>query len=270
VSITRIESARNPRFKNWLDLQSHARERRKQSLFLVEGLQETNYALKGGYRALEWIVPEGSKDCLFPNRIELSTALFEKLAYRGKNAACIGVFESSNRSLPPRPKRVLILENAEKPGNLGALIRTALAAGVDAVLATGEGADFFNPNCIRSSVGSVFLMPCAHVDNLSALEQILEWDMAIRLLRLDASQDVFLAELPERTAYVFGSESRGLSTFWSFEHLADRVRDLASLKIPMAVDIDSLNLSASAAVVLYEAYRRSEHRDEDRSVSFGH
>ncbi len=256
MSISRIESARNPRFKNWIELQSNARERKKQSLFLVEGLQECRYALRGGFRALEWIVPEHSTECLDFNRVELSAALFEKLAYRGKNAGCIGVFERKEGLLPQSPKRILVLENAEKPGNLGALIRTALGAGIEAVLATGEGADFFNPNCIRSSVGSVFLMPFAQLDNSSALEKIVEWGLAVRLLRLDASSDVFRSALPERAAYVFGSENRGLSDFWSEANLQTHLSDVAALRIPMTVEIDSLNLSASAAVVLYEAFRQ--------------
>jgi len=260
VSTLRIESAHNERFKYWLDLQNNARSRRKSGLFLVEGEQECQYALQGGLELVEWILHAQSTS--FPPErwgvipIQLSDALFDRLAYRGRNAGCMAVFRQTAPALPEAPEVVLVLENAEKPGNLGALIRTALASGVEAVLATGSGADLYNPNCIRSSVGTVFRLPCVAMSQAEALDSLIRWGLTAVLLRLDGSEPLYSQSLPRKAAYVLGSEHAGLSDFWAPLALEQAGLSHRSVRIPMAQSMDSLNLSASAAVVLYEAYRQ--------------
>lgn len=260
MSTIRIESPHNERFKLWLDLQKNPRSRRKSEQFLVEGEQECRYALQGGIEPVDWLVhaqsPPLPAELSRVQTILLSDSLFDRLAYRGRLAGWIGVFRQPAPSLPEAPERVLLLENAEKPGNLGALIRTALASGIDAVLATGTGADLYNPNCIRSSVGTVFRLPCAALSNEEALEALIRWELNAVLLRLDGSEPLYERALPHKVAFVLGSEHAGLSDFWTPDALEQTGLSHRSVRIPMAQSMDSLNVSASAAVVLYEAFRQ--------------
>ena len=224
----------------------------------MEGVQEIRYALMGGYlpkylllrgdRSVEEFFPE------FPSSGEirrLKEELFDPLAVRGSASPALAIMVQK-----PKPAlsegsydKVLVLEQIEKPGNLGALFRTALATGCDLVLTVGSSTDFYNPNCIRSSVGTVFRVPHAHLETEQAKDFLRAQDLAIWTSRLDGSSSLFETKLTERAAFVFGSEHSGLSAAWGDA-------GMTALKIPMANEMDSLNLSASAAVVLYEHLRQ--------------
>lgn len=224
----------------------------------MEGIQEIRYALMGGYlpkylllrgdRSVEDFFPE------FPSSGEirrLKEELFDSLAVRGSASPALAIMV--NKSKPALSEgiydKVLVLEQIEKPGNLGALFRTALATGCDLVLTVGSSTDFYNPNCIRSSVGTVFRVLHAHLETEQAKDFLRAQNLSIWTSRLDGSSSLFETKLTERSAFVFGGEHSGLSAAWEDA-------DMKALKIPMANEMDSLNLSASAAVVLYEHLRQ--------------
>ena len=253
-----LHSAQNPVVRLYAELHERKRSRQREGRFAVEGIQEIRYALMGGYlpkylllrgdRSVEEFFPE------FPSIRDvrrLKEELFDTLAVRGSASPALAIMIKK-----PKPAlsqgvydKVLVLEHIEKPGNLGALFRTALATGCNLVLTVGSSTDFYNPHCIRSSVGTVFRVPHAHLETELAKDFLRAQDLAIWTSRLDGSSSLFETKLPERAAFVFGSEHSGLSAAW-------KDADMNALKIPMANEMDSLNLSASAAVVLYEHLRQ--------------
>ena len=253
-----IHSAQNPVARLYAELHERKRSRQREGLFAVEGIQEIRYALMGGYlpkylllrgdRSVEEFFPE------FPSTSDvrrLKEELFDALAVRGSASPALAIMVQI-----PKPAlsegvydKVLVLEQIEKPGNLGALFRTALATGCDLLLTVGSSTDFYNPNCIRSSVGTVFRVPHVHLETEQAKDFLKAQDLAIWTSRLDGSSSLFETKLTERAAFVFGSEHSGLSAAWE-------EAGMNALKIPMAHEMDSLNLSASAAVVLYEHLRQ--------------
>ena len=241
--------------KRYAELVEKRRSRKKFGMLAVEGAQEIGYALRGGYQLEYLLFPEGSmvdKTLLQQAKhfAEVDQRLFEKITYRGLNSGLAAimdavVFKSDSRKW----NKILLLENIEKPGNLGALFRTAVASGCDAIITMGTSTDFYNPNCIRSSVGTVFLLPHWHMENEAALDWLREQQLSICTTDLTGSESLYKTSLPERVAFVFGAEHQGVSDFWR-NNAQERIR------IPMHGDIDSLNLSASAAVVLYEHHRQ--------------
>lgn len=241
--------------KRYAELVEKRRSRKKFGMLAVEGAQEIAYALRGGY-ALEYLLfPEGAqvdKALLQQAKhyAEVDEQLFEKITYRGLNSGLAAIMDAVEHTAEGRNwNKVLVLENIEKPGNLGALFRTAVASGCDAIITTGSSTDFYNPNCIRSSVGTVFLLPHWHMENEAALVWLKKRQLSVSITDLAGSQSLYETELPQRIAFVFGAEHQGVSDFW-------RNNAQGRIRIPMQGDIDSLNLSASAAVVLYEHHRQ--------------
>ena len=250
-----IKSAQNRMAKRYAELVEKRRSRKKFGMLAVEGAQEIGYALRGGYQLEYLLFPEGSmvdKTLLQQAKhfAEVDQRLFEKITYRGLNSGIAAIMDAVEYRVDGRRwNKVLVLENIEKPGNLGALFRTALASGCEAIITTGSSTDFYNPNCIRSSVGTVFLLPHWHMENEAALAWLQAQQLPVCITDLTGSQSLYEGSLPERVAFVFGAEHQGVSDFWR-NHSQQRLR------IPMQGNIDSLNLSASAAVVLYEHYRK--------------
>ena len=186
----------------------------------------------------------------------VSPGVMEKIAYGQSARGVVAEFEAPDWGLDALrchdTSLVLVLDHIEKPGNIGATFRCADAAGVDAVLLTPAGADRFNPNAIRSSLGAVFSVPSAVADEADARSWLAQHDFQICSARVEASIPLWQADLTGRTAIVIGSEAHGLGDHWQ----GDDQLQIQGVHIPMAGSIDSLNASVSAAVFLYEAARQ--------------
>ncbi len=264
----RITSVANPRLKAAARLRSR-RERDRQGLTLIDGVRETLRALAGGALIREaFVAPEfcANQECqaLLERLGEESVTVWEvgpdafgRLAYGDRIDGVVAVAETPLRRLddlilPPEPL-ICVVEGVEKPGNLGAILRTADGAGVNAVIVAEPATDLFNPNIIRASLGTVFAVPVSVASSGEVLAWLRDRDIAIIAARVDGSVDYAEADYTGAVAIALGSEARGLSDAWG--ELAR-----ASVRVPMLGVADSLNVSATAAVLLYEALRTRRGR----------
>jgi len=256
-----IESAQNPKIRNLLKLQEKSRERKKQGLFVVEGIQENKLALSSGYEPEEFFVCEP----IFNNALDFSEfktfnitpALFEKIAYRGTTGGITGIYKTKSFDLKeiklPENALIVILEAVEKPGNLGAVLRTCDGANVDLLIVCDPLADFYNPNVIRSSIGTVFMNQTVSEEK----EKVVDWlrqnkiQVVSTFLR-EETKDLYEINLNKSSAIVLGTEAFGLSDFWAENS------DIL-IKIPMNGKADSLNVSNAAAICIYEAFRQKNY-----------
>lgn len=255
-----ITSTANPKIKSLLALEK-PRERKKQQLFVIEGLKELRMALEAGYRIgnlfycpdlvrLEDIGPE-----LIDNKlvVPVSQDVFEKIAVRESSGGVVAVAEMKTNTLAEitlsANPLVLVLEAVEKPGNLGAILRTADAAGVDAVIICDPQTDIYNPNVIRSSVGCVFTTQVAVADSAATIDWLKKNNIAIYCTYLKASRPYYDADFRSGCAIVMGTEATGLSELWVENATTNII-------IPMQGKIDSMNVSTCAAVVVFEARRQ--------------
>ncbi|MCK6540899.1 MAG: RNA methyltransferase [Anaerolineales bacterium] len=255
--MTDITSPQNPRVKHIVKLREDKRQRQKDGLLLVEGWDEIQLALAAGHKPQTVLTsPElASLQSAFASAdiITVSRAVFEKMSYRDNPDGWLAVFPIPQTRLDdlkvPAAPLVIVAESIEKPGNLGAILRTADAARVDAVLVCDPRVDAWNPNVVRASRGAVFSVPVVECDNKSALE----WLRArgIRILAATPSADRLYSDVDMRepTAIVVGAEDEGLTDFW-MSNADVRVR------IPMLGKVNSLNVSVSTALIVYEAVRQ--------------
>jgi RNA methyltransferase, TrmH family len=256
----KITSTQNPKVKSLLALEK-PRERRKQQLFIVEGKKEIGYALDAGYKIgniffCDEIVTEAElaelslQDKLL---IPVSKEVFDKIAIRESTGGMIAVAEQKTHRLAEiklkKNPLLLILEGVEKPGNLGAVLRTADAAGVDAVIICDPQTDFYNPNVIRSSVGCVFTNQLAAATSEETIAWLKENNIAIFCTYLKAAKPYHQTDFTKPSAIVMGTEATGLSDVWV-------KNSSANIIIPMRGEIDSMNVSNAAAVVVFEALRQ--------------
>lgn len=257
---TVITSMHNPKIKSLLSLEK-ARERKKQGLFIVEGDKEIRMALEGGYRIgnlfyCDEIIARDKLDAFLTQDkllIPVTREVFEKIAVRENSGGMIAVAEQKvhrldQLHLSPTPL-IIVLESVEKPGNLGAILRTADAGGIDAVIICDPQTDFYNPNVIRSSVGCVFSVPTATASSEQAISWLRDHHIRIYSTYVTSSQPYTNADYLHACAIVMGTEATGLSDQW-VEH-AD-----ATIRIPMGGKNDSLNVSTATAVVVFEARRQ--------------
>lgn len=254
-----ITSLQNPRIKNLILLQEKSRERRKQNLLVVEGFREVGIALGAGYLLKEAYYCREVADLDLSNipadtRItEISRPVFEKLAYREGSDGFIALFEPKNQQLSDLKLRkeplVVILESVEKPGNLGAILRTADAVNADAVIICDPLTDIYNPNVIRSSIGCVFSRQVVACSTLEAQQWLREMKITSYAAELRASSPYTSHDYRKGTAFVMGTEADGLTDVW-IDFCDHRII------IPMLGSIDSLNVSVSTAVLLFEAMRQ--------------
>jgi TrmH family RNA methyltransferase len=260
-----VFSRQNPRYKATLALRD-ARERRARGRIIVDGAREIGRALDAGVLLCEaWIAPEqirsDSARTVLPRMaagaevIETTPELLARLAYGDRDDGVVGVFETPATDLarlaahlPQRPL-IAVMEQVEKPGNLGALMRSADGAGVDAVIAADPVSDIWNPNAIRASLGTIFSTPIAVCTSGEALAFLLERGVAVMAARVEGATDYDAVDLTGSVALVVGAETSGLSAVWTGE-------GVTPIAIPMAGIADSLNVSASAAVLFYEARRQ--------------
>lgn len=193
-----------------------------------------------------------------PALFSLSPAAYSKIAYRENTEGMVAVVEEKKLSLQEirfgrkwEQPLVLVVESVEKPGNLGALLRTADACGIDAVLVCDPLTDLYNPNLIRSSLGGIFTSQVVACTNEEALEWLRANNINILTAQLQDSEWYYNTDMASPTAIVMGTESTGLTDFW-------RKASNAKIKIPMLGELDSLNVSVSAAVLCYEAVRQRQ------------
>lgn len=256
-----ISSTQNPKIKRLLLLQQKSAERRKEGLFVVEGARELQHCIESGYEPdTVFYCPEICNSSLFGGAQGLtlqsypvSRKVYERIAYRGSTEGVIAEIKAkdiklTDLSLPENPL-VIVLERVEKPGNLGAVLRSADAAAADAVIVCDPLTDLYNPNLIRSSIGAIFTVPtvaCTSEECIAFLK-----DKGIRILtaQLQDSHLYYDTDMRKGTAIVMGTESTGLTNVW--RNAAD-----AHIRIPMKGKLDSLNVSVSAAILLFEAVRQ--------------
>lgn len=257
---TILSSTSNPKIKFLLSLEK-PRERRKQQLFIIEGRKEILRAIGAGYKIgnifycidqlrEEDLEPELRKDKLV---IPVTQEVFDKIAMRENSGGVIAVAEMKPHQLADVPTAgnplYLVLESVEKPGNLGAILRTADAAGVDAVIICDPQTDIYNPNVIRSSIGCLFTKTVAVASSAETIAWLKKNNFAIWCTYLPASNPYHETDFTKAGAIVMGTESTGLSDEW--------VKVASSnIIIPMMGKADSMNVSTAAAVVVFEARRQ--------------
>jgi TrmH family RNA methyltransferase len=247
-----LTSPQNPKIKDLLNLETKSRERKARGLFVVEGRREYERAKAAGWQTETLFVREGEPEAAQADFL-VSERVYEKIACRGGTEGIVAVMRAQERNLAEltlsAAPLVLVLERVEKPGNLGAVLRSADAAGVDAVLVCDPLTDLYNPNLIRASLGALFSVPTVACTSQEAFDWLSAKGIAILTAQLQDSKLYYDTDMVRPTAIVFGAEDTGLSSFW-------RERANAHIRIPMAGTMDSLNVSVSAAILAYEAVRQ--------------
>lgn len=266
-----ITSLQNPRVKELVRLSSHSGMRRESGLFAVEGLRELTRCLEAGYEAdAIYCCPEilGEDNGGWRNILKLAgerTPVFSvtpevygKIAYRNGTEGIV----ASVRCLPSRGldsvrlgdnPLVVVMESVEKPGNMGAMLRTAEACGVDAVIVCDPMTDLYNPNLIRASLGGIFALNVVACTSSEAIAWIKSKGLKILTAQLQDSDLYYNTDMTCGVAIVLGSEADGLTGQW-------REASDARIRIPMLGRIDSLNVSVSMAILCYEAIRQRNRK----------
>ncbi|MBD8387805.1 RNA methyltransferase [Dysgonomonas sp. BGC7] len=257
-----ISSLQNPKIKNIVKL-SKSKERKEQGLFIIEGARELSLALSADYEINSiYVCPSLFSKSNYPdvlnniseNKIfEVTEAVFEKIAYREGSDGLLILAQPKNHTLAdlkiPENPFIIVLEAVEKPGNLGAILRTADAALADAVIICDTATDIYNPNAIRSSVGCIFTVQTAVCTSEEALSFLKKNEITSFAAELQASKWYQETDFTHSSAIIMGTEADGLTEFWLSN--AD-----ARIKIPMRGKIDSLNVSVSTAILTFEAMRQ--------------
>ncbi|MDQ0066374.1 TrmH family RNA methyltransferase [Chryseobacterium lathyri] len=252
-----IESFQNDKIKNVTKLLADNRFRKKSKVFVVEGQQENERALQYDFESTEFFICENIfKGKLPEGKIYfVSEKVYEKIAYRGSSEGIIGIYKTKENLLssfiPKENSTIIIVEGVEKPGNLGAILRSCEAFGIDALIVAEGKADFYNPNVIRSSVGCLFGMEVYDAENEETLEFLQKNNFNIYITLMDeTAEDLYKRDFRQRSAVLFGTEHSGLSEFW--------IGKGKNTLIPMAGSIDSLNLSNAVAITCYESLRQKK------------
>jgi TrmH family RNA methyltransferase len=259
-----ISSLHNQRIKDAIKLRN-SRQRSKRGRTLVDGVREVSRALDGGVLLLDAFVcdelfrDDGRKQLLTnlanagTHVWQVTPEVFSRLAFGERQEGLVAVAEFPRRSLEscrvPPGGLVDILHGLEKPGNVGAILRTADAAGLSAVFVTDARTDLYNPNCIRASLGTVFTQTVCDAPATDVLAWLRERRSKIYAARVDAAHCYTEVDYTGDAAIVLGSEAAGLSDEW-------HATDVTPVKLPMLGTADSLNVSAAAAVLFYEALRQ--------------
>ena len=260
--LEQITSRQNTRIKEAAKLRA-GRARTKQGRFLIDGVREISRALDAGIEVDEAFVCDAlctsaaAREVVSrlaeTNCAGVTSEVFEKVCFGERNDGVVVVAKTPVRSLdqlklPKRPL-VAVLEGLEKPGNVGAILRTADGAGVDAVIVAGGGTDLFNPNTIRASLGTVFAANVCTATVAETIETLRVWKLPIIATRPDAKLLYSEVDYCAGAAIVLGSEAEGLTADWEQQ-------DVRGARLPMQGIADSLNVSATAAILFYEAQRQ--------------
>jgi len=260
----KITSVQNPLIKQINKLQDKARERKKKGLFVIEGLRELGLAFSAGYELeqvlfVPSIISVEVLRAFLPNLkisiTEIALEVYQKLAYRSTTEGVISLAKSKKHSLEEvkiknKKPLILIVEAPEKPGNIGALLRTADAANVDAVFLANPTTDLYNPNTVRSSIGCVFTNQIGIGSTSEIIRYLKQENYAIFCAALSNEAEVYhKLDFTQASAIVVGTEATGLSDEWLQN--SDK-----SIIIPMRGKIDSMNVSVAAGIIIFEAIRQ--------------
>ena len=258
-----ITSLTNPRVKAAVRLRER-RERDATGLTIVDGAREILRALDAGVRVETAFIADdllrtpdahAAADRLRhrPAAIAVSPAVLAKVAFGERSDGIVAIVEPPRAGLEdlalPESPLLVVIEGLEKPGNLGAVLRTADGAGADAVIAADPRTDLFNPNAIRASLGTIFAIPVVAATTAGTIAWLAARGIRSVATIVDADQGYAATALRGPLAIVLGSEADGLSPAW-------RASGIRPISIPMRGIADSLNVSIAAAVVLYEAVRQ--------------
>jgi TrmH family RNA methyltransferase len=256
-----ITSAQNPKVRQLQLLQQKSSERRRQGLFVVEGRREIERCIANGYRVdTVFCCPEiygGDWQADGEQVVNVSAYIYNKVAYRGGTEGVIAEVAVKEQTLdmlrlPERPL-IVVLESVEKPGNLGAVLRSADAAGVDAVIVCDPLTDLYNPNLIRSSTGAFFSVPCVACTSQECIDFLKARHIRILTAQLQDSNLYYDTDMCQATALVMGTEATGLTDLW--RTVAD-----AHIRIPMSGCADALKVSVAAAILMFESVRQRSDR----------
>ena len=242
---TIITSVQNAKIKHVVALQQKSSLRREEGLFVVEGQREIEHCKACGYEVVEEYIRD----------VNVTPQVYEKMAYRGSTEGHIAVVRCQEHTLAKLQLKenplIVVLESVEKPGNLGAILRSAEAAGIDALIVCDPLTDMYNPNVIRASIGGVFCVPTAVCTSQECIAFLKQHGIKILTAQLQDSYEYYDYDITRGTAIVMGTESTGLTNQW--RDAAD-----AHIRIPMLGRLDSLNVSVSAAILMYEAVRQRQ------------
>jgi len=262
--VSLITSLKNSRIKDAVCLRER-RGREQQGRMIVDGARPLQRALEAGveldviFFCQELAVSVEATQVLAIAPTELlrvSESVFDRLAFGNMSDGLVGIARPPHAvldqiRLSQRPL-IVVLEGIEKPGNMGAVIRSADATGVEAVMIANGGTDIYNPNAIRASQGAIFTLPVVLAESNDLLKWLQAHNVIIFAACIDGEATYTECSFTQGTAFVLGSEARGLTDRW-------RVDPVVSIRLPMHGVSDSLNVSTTAAVLLYEAVRqRSE------------
>jgi len=261
--VIQISSNQNPRIKSLLLLKDKSRERKKTGTFIIEGVREITLAIQGNYTLDSlFICPELIdaaalrivKGLNTAEQFEITETIYKKVAHRATTEGVLAVAKIKDHRLDQltftnENSLILVAEAPEKPGNVGALFRTADAAGIDAVIIANPKADIYNPNIVRSSVGCVFTTQIATGTTQEVLDFLKSKSIKIFSAVLQESQDYLSQDYTNACAIVVGTEAEGLSDAW-------REQATTNISIPMRGIIDSMNVSVAAGILLFEAVRQ--------------
>jgi TrmH family RNA methyltransferase len=256
----KILSIQNPQIRQLIKLQNKPRERKKTGFFVLEGKRELQLAINRAYSIEKLffvadLIDINTIQSLPTELIEVSNEVYQKIAYRDSTEGIIGLVRNKTHKLKQlkinkKSPLLLVIEAPEKPGNIGALLRTADAAGVDAVIIANPKSDLYNPNIIRSSVGCVFTNQIALGTSDEVLSYLKEKKICIYSAVLSKDSHLYTQQdYTKATAIVVGTEATGLSEQWIKQ--SDK-----NIIIPMRGQIDSMNVSVSAGILIYEAIRQ--------------
>lgn len=256
-----ISSVQNPFIKQIIQLQDKAKARKQSGTFIIEGQREIELATKGGYEVKTLLFcPElsGKAEKLKIEiaehlKIEISKEVYQKIAYRDSTEGIIAIAKSKPLHLSDlkvgKNPLILVAEGLEKPGNLGALLRSADAANIDAVIIANPKSDMYNPNIVRSSVGCLFTRQIAVATSEEAIAFLKENNINIYCATLQDSATYHTQNYNEPCALVVGTEATGITEIW-------RQNSTKNINIPMQGVIDSMNVSVAAAILVFEAKRQ--------------
>jgi len=270
VNTLTITSLQNPRVKSAVKLRT-GRGRAEQDRIVVDGVREISRALSAGVELIEaFVCPEAcgkeARDLVTAlssravKMLTITPAVFEKLAFGKRAEGLVAIAQTPHTSLDDIDLRdeplVAVLEDVEKPGNVGAVLRSADAAGVSALVVADGRTDLYNPNAIRASLGAIFSLPVCAAASVQTLTWLRRHGMRIFATRVDGTTCYTDVSFRGPCAIVLGNETEGLSDLW-------RADDITALSLPMLGAVDSLNVSTTAAVLFYEALRQRSSRTPD-------
>ena len=253
-----ITSVQNPFIKSLIQLQEKAKARKQSGTFLIEGMREIELAIKGNYEIetilfLPELVSNNQITKLTDNPIEISKEVYQKLAYRDTTEGILAVAKTKSLQLADlklsENPLILVMEAIEKPGNIGAVLRTCDAAKIDAVIIANPKTDLYNPNIVRSSVGCLFTNQIAIGSTEEVIDYLIQKNINFYSATLQNSTSYHTQNYTLPTALVVGTEATGLSERW-------RNKATQNIIIPMQGEIDSMNVSVAAAILIFEAKRQ--------------